>query len=144
VFDDAGVIDTKVTNVGPIVIREAEGWTATVKAFADDSNGMMIAMFEDVEEAWRNELNWEIWAMETALGRDEVLGEIIILISRLEDLKKGVAIEMEEVAESVVGAVETIADGVEATVVAVEDAAARYGHAVSSMQSEVIDLDPNQ
>jgi len=132
-FDDAGVIDKKVTNVGPIVTREAKAWTATVGAFAADSNGMMIKMFEDVEAAWQHELEWDKWAMEAAFGREELLEEIIQLISDLEDMKTLTDKEMQEIRDSVVDNLTDMATGVEDVATRTEEAAARINSAIASI-----------
>ena len=132
-FKDAGVIDKKVTNVGPIVTRETEAWTATVGAFATDSNGMMIKMFEDVEAAWKHELQWEKWAMETALGREGILEEIVQMISDLEDLKTLTEEEMQEIKDSVVDNLTDMATGAEEVATSLEESTGRMNDALNSV-----------
>ena len=104
-FDDAGVIDEKVTNVGPIVQRQVDGWLETFETFHTNAAGEMTRMFDEVEKAWIDDLNWEIIAFGWAEGRDLLLSTILPLVTELDLLKNGA-----------IDAVDAMADGVEASV----------------------------
>ena len=132
-FDDAGVVDKKVTNVGPIVTREAETWTETVGKFATDSNAMMEAMFVDVETAWKRELEWEKWAMETALGREGIIAEIAQMIKDLEDLKTLTEEEMQAIKDSVLDNLYETATGAEEVATSLEESTGRMNDALNSV-----------
>ena len=111
-FDDAGVIDKKVTNVGPVIKTQVDGWLTTFETFHTDAAGEMGRMFDEVETAWINDLNWEIIAFSWAEGRGKLSSAIVPLVAELELLKNGVTEAMDDMADDVEASVERVINAV--------------------------------
>jgi len=95
-FSESGIVQTGITGVSLAVKTAVEDWTGEAAAFHPGFTASLATMFDEIEDAWANDLDWEIVAHGWAAGRERILLELVPLMDKLKQMKTDVEGLMED------------------------------------------------